>query len=112
MAATFVPGSALRVVNAGTPVQVPIPTGFVESNMHALLIQTLPTNTGKIYIGNATLNKGALSGLIVFLAVPTANVIPSFSVSVTQAANALKINDLWIDADNSNDGVIVSGILA
>ncbi len=46
------------------------------------------------------------------LPVPTANLIPSFSVSLTEAANALGLTTLWLDVDNGGDGVTISGVIA
>jgi hypothetical protein len=119
MAASLFATGKIAVASAGTPVNVPVPSfGWagpaqpVLSTVHAFIIQALSTNAGKIYVGVAGLNKTTLAGVLVVLPVPTVNLIPTFSVSVTEGANALSLSDLWIDADNSGEGVTISGVIA
>ncbi len=104
---------------AGTPVNVPVPVlpgaGSAVSpltTVHALVIEALSGNTGKIYIGLVGMDKSSLKGVLMVLPVPTANLIPSFSISLTAAANALSVTDLWFDADTNGEGVIISGVIA
>jgi hypothetical protein len=117
-AALFATGKVLVPV-AGTPVRAPVPLVVSGplldaglTTVHAFIIQALSTNTGKIYIGLSTLNKATLAGILIVLPVPTANLIPTFSASLTAGANALSLTDLWIDADNSGEGVTISGVVA
>ncbi len=120
MAASFFATGKVVVGTAGTPVQIgPLPTVVAGplgaqglSTVHAFVIQALSGNTGKIYIGLAGLNKSTLVGVLVVLPVPTANLIPTFSASLTAAANALSLTDLWFDADNGGEGVTISGVVA
>ncbi len=119
MAASFFALGKITVAVSGTPVNVPAPVLPGQgpalpalSTVHALVIEALAANTGKIYIGIAGLNKSTLAGVLLTLPVPTANFIPTFSVSLTAAANALSITDLWIDADNAGEGVTISGLVA
>ncbi len=119
MAAAFFALGKLTVPTSGTPVQVPAPvlpgqgpTLPALSTVHALVIEVLSTNTGKIYVGIAGLNKSTLAGVLMVLPVPTANLLPTFSISLTAAANALSLTDLVVDADNSGEGVLISGIIA
>lgn len=122
MAASFFATGKVVVVTSGTPVQVPstllLPasSGTIGagglSTVHAFVVQTLAGNTGKIYVGLAGMVKATLAGVLVVLPVPTANLIPTFSVSLTEAANALSLTDLWFDADNSGEGVTISGVVA
>lgn len=121
MAATLFATGKITVAAAGTPVAV---SAYIPSTVsgplgaqgnktvHAWLIQALSTNVGKVYIGLSTLNKSTLAGVIVTLPVPTTNLLPSFSCSLTEGANALPLDDLYIDADNANDGVTISGVVA
>jgi hypothetical protein len=38
--------------------------------------------------------------------------IPTFSISLTAAANALRLSDLWIDAEINGEGVLISAVVA
>jgi hypothetical protein len=120
MAASFFATGKVTVVTSGTPVQIgalpavvagPLGVGGL-STVHAFVVQALSSNAGKIYIGLVGMSKATLAGVLVVLPVPTANLIPTFSVSLTEAANALSLNDLWFDADNSGEGVTISGVVA
>lgn len=118
MAASLISGGKITVPAAGTPVNVPVPPSVAGpgspglTTVHAFVVQALAANTGKVYIGIAGLNKSTLANVLIVLPVPTANLLPAFSVSITAAANALSLSDLWIDVDNNGDGVLLSGIVA
>ncbi len=119
MAASFFATGKVAVTTPGTPVNLPVPTSVAGSlgaqgftTVHAFVVQALAGNTGKVYIGLAGMVKSTLVGVLVVLPVPTANLIPTFSVSLTEAANALSLSDIWIDADNGGEGVTVSGVVA
>jgi hypothetical protein len=74
---------------------------------HAILIEAAPSNTGKVYIGIATMVKG-VSGEMAVLAIPTANTIPVYSETISQCPNAINLQDFYVDADIAGDGVVVS----
>jgi hypothetical protein len=119
MAAAFFALGKLVTVAAGTPVQVPPPAlpgagpaSPALSTVHAFVVEALESNTGKVYIGIAGMDKTTRVGVLMTLPVPTANLIPTFSVSLTAAANALSLTDIWIDTDNNGEGVTISGIVA
>ena len=117
MAAQFVSFGKIQIAAAGTPqkVQIPQVAGNPVMNppsCHALLIQALSTNAGKIYIGLAGLDKATLAQVLVVLPVPTANLLPAFSIAVTVAGNAINVGDLWLDADTSGEGVLLSALVA
>jgi hypothetical protein len=119
MAASLFATGKLLVASSGTPINVPVPNFSwagpatpVLTTVHAFMIQALSSNAGKIYIGVAGMSKASLAGVLVVLPVPTVNLIPTWSVSVTEGANALSLSDLWIDADNSGEGVTISGVIA
>ena len=101
------------VPSAGTPVQVTIneadPTAPLLA--HAVLIQPLPTNTGRIYVGNISTFVKSGAGQIAWLPAPGTNVAPSFSETVSYAQNSVDLTELYVDVDNTNEGVIVSGIV-
>ena len=72
--------------------------------VQSILVQAISsvahTNTGRAYLYDAQ-----TGGAPIVLAVPTANTIPSASVTKPDAPCALNAGDYWIDADNSTDGV-------
>lgn len=78
---------------------------------HGVLIQALPTNQGKIYIGRGDLDRALFTGMFAFLAIPTSNFIPSFSAALTLSPGGIQLRDLFIDADIANDGVIVTALV-
>lgn len=104
------PVGRLIVAVPGTLVQAtslePDPTKPLSC--HAVLFQALPTNTGRVYVGTWQLERAALANCFAWLPIPTVNQAPSFSVALTIAPNALKLNDYWIDADVAGDGVIAT----
>jgi hypothetical protein len=72
------------------------------------MFEVLPTNVGRVYIGAPTMDRATYTDLYAILAIPTDNFLPTFSVALTIAPNALCLNDFYIDADESGDGVIVT----
>lgn len=100
----------LRVTQPGSPqrVTVNLQKPLERYAVHGVLLQVLPTNAGKIYVGNSELNRATFVGLYGMLAIPTANVLPTFSAALTLSPNAINLTDMFIDADQNNDGVIVS----
>lgn len=102
--------ATITVPVPGTPRRVTLGESdpAAVNGCHGILIQALPGNTGVIYIGSAQLNKTAKTGVYAFLAIPTANVIPSFSAALTLAPGAMQLRDFYIDADVATDGVVVS----
>lgn len=91
---------------AGTPIQV-----FVgHKHVHAVLIEALPTNTGKAFILEPSGVKGG-PGELAILPIPTANTIPTFSETISAAPNALDLFYYFIDVDVSGEGVLVSYVV-
>jgi len=82
------------------------PTAFRFKSYHAILLQALYTNTGRIYIGAQAMNKTTLAACAAVLAVPSAGSIPSFGVANTVAPAAVDLSALWIDADVASEGVL------
>jgi hypothetical protein len=104
----------IAVGSPGTPVQITVNQSTPSSRIgcQAIMVQTLPTNTGKIYVGLAGMNKTTLAQVLAILAVPTVNTIPAYSATLSYAPGGLNAADLYIDADNGGEGalaVIVSG---
>ncbi len=93
----------VTVTSGGTPVQITA----TKTACQAISIQALSTNTGKIYVGLSNINKTTSVGVLGVLAVPTANLIPSFNAYQPQVAG-LNADAFWIDADVNGEGVIVA----
>ena len=111
--AALLKGLGPTVVPApGTPVQVVVPSVINPPSCHACIIEALSTNTGKTYVGTAGMNKATLADVLVVLPIPTANLIPTFSISIVTGANALHLPGLWIDADIVGEGVLISAVVA
>src|ERR1700739_3703066 len=93
------------VTTGGTPVQVS--SKNVQGN--SFLWQAVPTNTGKVYVGLSTLNRTNLTGVLGIIAVPTLNIIPSFSVTIARVpTNLLDLFFIWLDVDVNGEGAVFS----
>lgn len=96
----------------GTPVAIVIPPVLIAPpSVHAFIVEALKGNAGAVYLGDLTLNRSTLVGCIIVLPIPTNNFIPTFSCSIVAGANPLRLDTLRIDADQANDGVLVSAIV-
>lgn len=100
----------IRVPLVGIPIRATsnLPNPVERCAVHAVLFQVLPENSGRIYVGVAGMNRVTKDGVLGMLAVPTANVLPTFSMALTISPNAIHLHDIYIDADQNTDGVIVS----
>lgn len=97
----------VTVTNAGTPVQAVT----TRTAAHAILVECLWTNLGRIYVGTSSLNVSTKTGILNVLPAPTSPTtgpFPAVSAGVPVAPNALNLADIWIDAQNSGEGVVVS----
>lgn len=94
----------------GTPVRVTVGESNPGASQacHGVLIQVLKGNTGLAYVGTATMNKTTEADVFATLGIPTTNFIPTFSAALTLSPGAIQLRDLYIDADNANDGVKVT----
>lgn len=118
----WIPVGLITVVTPGTPVSLVASFTYPEIwpgpsdrtlRVHGVMFDTLKTNTGDMYVGVTGLNKATYANVlkvlpyIQYLAGP--NGIPyTFSVSLTQAAAAIALSDLWLDADVGNSKALVS----
>lgn len=100
----------VTVTTPGTPVALTInqTRPVARLAVHALLVQALSTNIGKLYLGTAALNKSTLAGVYAVLAIPTVNLIPTFSAALTLAPAGIQIQDMYLDADTAGEGVLVT----
>jgi hypothetical protein len=100
----------ITVPVAGTPVRVTSGQSDPAARLavHGVLVQALPGNAGRVYIGTAAMNRVTQQNLFAILAIPTANQLPTFSAALTLSPNAIQLQDMYVDVDTNNDGVIVS----
>jgi len=94
----------------GTPVRVTAANADPRQHVacHGIMFQVLPTNTGRVYVGGAQLDRVAVTNVFAMLPAPSSTQLPNFSAAITQAPNALGVEEFWIDADNAGEGVIVT----
>jgi hypothetical protein len=103
-----------RVAAPGTLVRVTslLPNPAEKFAVHGILIQACKANTGRVYIGGPVINRTTEDGVTATLAIPTANSIPSFSEALTASPNGINAADFYIDADQPDDGVKVTVLIA
>jgi len=96
---------------------VPVPVTALQTdainrlNVHAVLIQALSSNTGKVYIGTRDINRSTLAGVYAVLAVPTPSVIPTFSAALTLAPAGIQVQDMYLDVDLGGEGALVTVLI-
>lgn len=112
MAALLLGLGKVTVPVPGLPVAMTFPAGLLLPTVHSVLIEVLSGNTGKVYVGTNGLNKTTLANVLFVLAVPTANAFPTLTLAITQGGNAVDLTQLRFDADNANEGVLVSAMVA
>lgn len=106
-------GGFVTVPTPGTPVNAASNVqGYATKGVpcHGYLFQGKVGNVGKVYIGLRGFNKTTGVGLFHVLLPPTdiASPPPSFSVALTIAPNGLNLAEVFIDADQANDGVLIT----
>lgn len=74
----------------------------------AVMFQAWKSNTGAVYVGRAELNRTTGANVGAVLAIPTTTTIPSFGASNHLAPAGINLDDYYLDADNANDGALVS----
>lgn len=105
---TIVALGKVTVAASGTPQRIT----STSTHVNSVTIQALPTNTGKIYVMERS--NGVIAtfvGVAAVIAIPTDNIIPSFSIAVSGAGNPINIADLYLDAENNGEGAIVTGLV-
>ncbi len=98
------PLGKVTVTTAGTPVRVT----STRTGAQAILVQAVSTNTGKIYVGNSSLNKSTLAGVYFVIPAASASDIPSFEFSIPLSPAGLNAADIYLDADNNGEAAIVT----
>jgi hypothetical protein len=94
----------------GTPRRITANQAQPNANLScaSIMIQTLSSSTGKIYVGTSALDTSTMNGVGAVLPPPTANSIPSFSMGNPTAQAAFNAADVWFDGDSTSDGIIAS----
>lgn len=106
----------VTVATSGTPVRATDnETDPAERYpVHSMLFERDNTGeTGLVYIldrEDAVI--ATRVGVVAILAVPTSNILPSFSATITYAPSGLNLENYWVDADNDGEGCVVSAIRA
>ena len=99
----------------GTPIPIStldptLPANQATLFLHAILIQPLTTNVGRVYIGKKGFTKNG-TGQVAWLAAPSLNSAPAFSETISFTGNAIEATEFYIDVDNPGDGVVASGVV-
>ncbi len=90
---------------AGTPKQITTDT-TIKANR--IVFAQIPATTGKAFVGVSGLNRSTLAGALrAFLPPGASGFTDDFEVEA-ESGNALTVADYYVDADNNNEGVIVS----
>lgn len=100
----------VAITAAGTPEPATKnqPTPTKRFIVHSFVVEALPSNTGKVYIGINALNKSTLAGVYAILPIPTTSIIPSFSATLGHAYDAFDMSLIGIDVEVSGEGVLIS----
>ena len=102
----------IPVPTPGTPVSVlaAAPSDEMKAAgtwpLHGILFQAFQGNTGRVYVGSATMVKATLVGVYAVLAIPSDQTLPTFSAALTWSPNALRLEDFYVDADVADDGAL------
>jgi hypothetical protein len=107
------PIQALGKVTAtsGTPVRITNnqTSPSARKACHAIMIEALPSNTGKVYVmDRSTGIIATFVGVIAVLAIPTSNFIPVFTVGFSGGVNPINAADFYIDVETTGEGAIIS----
>lgn len=94
----------VTITTSGTPVRV----SATRIGAQGFLIQGLSTNTGKIYVGSSAMVIATGVGVFAVIPAPTTGTLPSFSSTIVNAPAGFNLADIYIDADNSGEKVLIS----
>jgi|SRR5581483_10941940 len=97
----------VSVTSPGTPVQV---TSDLSIRCAKILFAVDTANTGKTYLGGAGMSKTTRAGVGRAFTQPPASG-PQDGLLISERpgeGNSLRPADYWIDADNANDGLLVT----
>ena len=95
----------VTVPSAGTPVQLSTKT----LNANSAYFQALSGNTGKMYVGLAGMIKTTLVNVLHVIVPPPASPLTLDSWDVVGITiGPIDFSQLWIDADTSTQGLLIS----
>jgi hypothetical protein len=96
----------VTVTTPGTIVQ--LSTSVLNCN--TAYFQALSSNTGKIYVGVAGLNKATGAGLLRVIEPPTSSptTLDSWNPASGVSVAPIDFSKLYIDADNPSEGLLIS----
>ncbi len=104
-------GGYVTVPTPGTPVNAAlnVPQYLTKPVIcHGYLFQAKAGNSGKVYLGLRGFNKTTGAGMFHVLLAPTDTSLPSFSAALTIAPNGLCLSEVFVDADETDDGVLIT----
>ena len=105
----------VKVTVAGTPVKLTANGGwkspFADHPFQSLFVEADPANTGKIFVGFSNMVRATRVGVLAVIPPPTANSFGFYSPSEVTVPAGHQLDDLYMDADNSGEGGIVSTIV-
>lgn len=76
--------------------------------VQAALFQQWTLNTGKVWIGGATMNKTTGADMAAVLTAPSASSIPSFGASNHLAPAGIDLSVFYLDVDTNGEGPILT----
>ena len=108
-----VPVAGTPVLLANVPGLVALMDSYAGEGMKckAILVQVSRNNTGRVYIGDATLDAAAEIGMYAVLVAPTSTQIMSFNAMDPDAPNSIHVGEIAIDVSVGGDGVILSAVI-
>jgi hypothetical protein len=101
----------VTVPTPGSPVRATINRPNPDENfyVHGYVIQRLKDNKGDVYVSlSPTDDRDSLSRILGVLHSGQG----SFGASISMEANGLNMADMYIDADNANDGVTIAILIS
>lgn len=115
----------VTVVVSGTPVllspaagQAPplVPDGITGfATVQSVMVQVLPTNTGKVYVGLKGMDIVTAKNWLAVLPAPSDAIkgpFTSASFSAPMIPAPINLSDMVMDADNAGEGITVSAFYA
>lgn len=104
------PLGAVKVPVPGTPVRLNsflVSKGVIDAAtddvpFNKLSIIPIAANAANVYIGLQTMVKATLEGVLIVIG-PAAQ--PNWALTTNVGMNTYHLQNLWVDADNANEGV-------
>lgn len=94
----------------GTPVQLSAPASLPA--VRSLTFSVIAGGSGKVYLGVAGMNKSTMAGVLKEFWPNTGTGPDDTYVLQLHPREAYNVTDFYVDANNANEGLIVSGTAA